>query len=753
MSILGNAVLRREDPRFLTGEATYVGDVPLEGATHLVHVLSPIAHARIESIDTSEAAAAPGVLGVFTFDDLDLTHAAPLLPGLPEAMVRPYLAEGVVRFVGEPVVAIVAETVAQAEDAAEMVIVDYDPLPALVDPELAEASELVLFPDAGSNVVTRAERGEADLSGSEVVVEARFVNQRMAGAPIEPRVGAATWDGDRLVHWSSCQGAHPTRDALAKAYGLETDRVRVIVPDVGGGFGSKARAYPEEVMLGWYSRQLGRPVRWSETRSQNMTGLGHGRGQVQHVAVGGSRDGRIDGYRLRVVQDSGAYPMMGAFLPNMTMRMASGTYDIDHVAFESVAVCTNTTPVTAFRGAGRPEAAAAIERAIDLFAAEIGMDPVEVRRRNLLAPFDEPHRTPMGTKYDTGNYPAALDAAVEAAGYDELRATQARRRAEGDPKLMGIGVACYVEITAGAGGGEHGTAELLDDGRVRVVTGATPFGQGHDTTWAMIVAERLGVAMDAVEVVHGDTDLVPSGGITGGSRSAQIAGTAISEASRKLADAARRVAADVLEAAEDDVVLDADRGAFHVVGTPSVSASWADVAAARADEDDDDPLMGISEFAAAQGSFPFGAHIAVVEVDRETGHVELVRLVACDDAGTILNPVLAAGQIHGGIASGVGQALYEEIRFDDDGNPLTANFADYGVISAAELPSFERVVLETPTWLNELGAKGIGESGTIGATPAVQNAVVDALSHLGVRHLDLPCTPERVWRAIQAAED
>jgi aerobic carbon-monoxide dehydrogenase large subunit len=587
----------------------------------------------------------------------------------------------------------------------------------------------------------------ADFSGCEVVLTQRIVNQRIAGAPLEGRAGAAWWEDGRLVHLSACQGAHPARAALAPYYGLDPSAVRVIVPDVGGGFGPKARPYPEEATLGALARIAGRPVRWVESRSENMVGLGHGRAQVQTVTIGGDRDGRLRALQLDVVQDSGAYPLMGAFLINMTRRMAAGVYDIPSIGFDGVSVATTTTPVTAFRGAGRPEAAAAIERAVDRFAAEVGLDPVAVRRVNLLPRFDAPHTTPVGTVYDCGDYGAALDLALAAAGYDELREEQRRRREAGDPALLGVGVAVYVEITAGAGGHEYGSVELLEGGRARVVTGSTPQGQGHDTAWTMIVADRTGIPMTAIEVVHGDTDLVPSSGITGGSRSAQVAGAALAVASAHLVDAARRRAADLLEAAEADVVLDPDEGRFHVRGTPARSVGWAEVAEAA----EDGPLVGLNDFTAPQPTFPFGAHVAVVEVDRDTGLVRLLRHVACDDAGTILNPILVDGQVHGGLASGIAQALYEEVRYDEAGNPLTTTFADYAFPSAAELPSFERVPLETATWVNELGAKGIGESGTIGATPAVHNAVVDALAHLGVLHLDMPLTPQRIWEAVTGA--
>jgi carbon-monoxide dehydrogenase large subunit len=477
-----------------------------------------------------------------------------------------------------------------------------------------------------------------------------------------------------------------------------------------------------------------------------MQAMPQGRGQRVDVKIGGSRDGRVTAYHLEVVQDAGAYPLMGAYLPMMTQRMAPGVYDIPNCSFHGVSVATNKMSVTAYRGAGRPEAALAIERAVDFFAAEIGMDPAEVRRRNFIPRFVEPYTTGIGTVYDVGDYEEAMRRVLAAADYAGLRAAQAEQRASGTTVLTGIGLAVYVEITSAAAPTEYGEVQLLDDGRLRVLTGATPYGQGHVTTWKMIIADHLGVPMEAVDVVHGDTDEVPSGGLTVGSRSVQVAGSSIVIAAGKLADAARERAANLLEAAVEDVVLDADAGNFHVAGSSAPAVSWADVAAAEGE-----PLVGLSDFKAPQPTFPFGAHLAVVDVDTETGQVTVRRVVAVDDAGTLLNPLIVEGQIHGGIAQGVAQALLEWMQYDEDGNPVTSNFADYPVISAAELPSYELVHMETPTWVNPLGAKGAGESGTIGSIPAVLNAVIDALSPLGVRHLDGPATPQRVWQAIEMA--
>ena len=746
MSILGNRVLRREDPALLTSGGSYVDDLDLPDAAFVTFVRSTMAHARVTDVDVSEAVAMPGVLAVITATDLGLPDLPPAMPMFNASMTRPLLARDIVRFVGEPIVAIVTERREQGPDAAEAVLVDYEPLPAIVDPVSAHTGGERLFEAAESNIVwTIDHHGDAaDFSTCEVVVTQKMVNQRVAPSPIEGRTGAAWWDGDRLVQYQSCQGAHPVRDAIAELYGLDQSDVRVVCPDVGGSFGAKAGATPELLLLGELSRRVDRPVRWFETRTENMTAMGHGRGQVQTATIGGSRDGRITTYRLDVIQDSGAYPAMGAVLPWMTRMMTSGVYAFPDVEFTGASVVTSTTPLVAYRGAGRPEAAAALERMVDLFATEIGMDPAEVRRINFLTPDAFPFTTPTGTEYDCGDYERALDLVLEAAGYAELRAEQARRRTAGDPRLLGIGLAVYVEVTGG--GAEYGEVELRPDGTVLVKTGSNPYGQGHHTAWAMLVSDRLGIPMERIEVVHGDTDVIPTGSVTGGSRSVQLAGAAVHDAAGKLLEVARQRAADLLEASPDDVVLDQDEGRFHVAGTPSIGLGWEELAVEGAD-----PLTGLSDLDEIKATFPFGAHVAVVEIDRETGAVDLVRMVAVDDAGRILNPLLAEGQVHGGLAQGAAQALYEEFRYDEDGNPMTATFADYSIISAAELPMFERVMMETPTPLNALGAKGIGESGTIGSTPAVHNAVIDALSHLGVRHLDMPATPEKVWRALAEA--
>jgi carbon-monoxide dehydrogenase large subunit len=500
------------------------------------------------------------------------------------------------------------------------------------------------------------------------------------------------------------------------------------------------------------AKEQGRPIRWRETRSESMMNLGHGRAQLQYVTMGGTKDGKVTHYQMHAFQDAGASVGMGTILaPFFTRPMAIGVYDIPNVEVRTTSVVTNTTTTTAYRGAGRPEATAAIERSMDLFALELGKDPADVRRMNLIPKFLEPHTTAVDQTYDVGNYEESLNKVLEAAGYGDLRAEQKARRDAGDPKQLGIGLCVYVEITGGVDPKqEDAKIEVNDDGTATVFTGTTPQGQGHDTAWSMLASNETGIPMNQITLVFGDTELTPVGGGTMASRSLQHGGSAVNQAAVELVEKGKKLAAQLLEADEADVVIDTDQGAFHVAGTPAVSKSWADLAVAAKQEDDE---MTISTtFVADMATFPFGAHIAVVEVDTGTGQVKHLRQVACDDAGRVLNPMLLDGQIHGGIAQGTAQALLEEVRYDEDGNPVTSNLADYGMISATELPSFEVIHMETPTFVNPLGAKGIGESGTIGSTPAVQSAVIDAVTHLGVSHIDMPATSERVWQAIQAAQ-
>ncbi len=760
-SILGNRVLRKEDPKFLTTGGVYVDDLRdplLEGALHVTYVRSSVAHGRILSIDTSGALDLPGVVAVYTAADLDLQ---PTPSDFNPMVTRGLLAIDKVRFVGEPVAVVVTSDPRVGEDAAEQVIVDYDVLPAVVDMEAAITSTTLIHEGAGSNVVFDTtvlgipeNSGSAFFEGCEVVVTGRFLNQRVAPCPLEVRGSAVAWSDGRLVQWLSTQAAQGAKATIAKANGLEPDQVLVIAPDVGGGFGAKISCDPEEALLGVIAKKTGTPLRWRETRSESMMVMGHGRAQVQYATIGGSRDGTVTHYQLHVIQDAGYFAEMGTILaPFMTRPMSSAVYAIPNIECRTTSVVTNTAVTTAYRGAGRPEATAAAERAMDLFALEIGMDPAEVRRKNLIPKFMEPHTTVVGQTYDVGDYEGALDKALAAAGYADLRAEQAARRASGDVKQLGIGVSVYVEITGGVGSGEHARIEVLDNGRAIVYTGTSPHGQGHVTAWSMLAHEQTGIPMDQIDVVWGNTDLVPQGDGTMGSRSLQQGGNAVFLAAGDLVDKAKKVAAKLLEADEADVVLDKDQGAFHVSGTPAVAKTWAELAvAAKGDPDLPEGLAHAAYYAVSGATFPFGAHVAVVEVDTETGQVKHLRHVACDDAGKVLNPMLLEGQIHGGVAQGTAQALLEEVRYDEDGNPITSNLADYAFISAAELPSVEVVHMETPTFINALGAKGIGESGTIGSTPAVQSAVIDAVSHLGVKHIDMPATAQRVWQAIQAAQ-
>jgi carbon-monoxide dehydrogenase large subunit len=745
MSIMGTRVLRTEDPKLLTVGGGYVEDlqVPeLTGAAYVTFVRSPVAHARILGVERPAPGEVPGLVGVFTADDFDDVPE----PDSSNPFAEPLLARDVVRFVGEPVAIVVTDELYQGEDAAELVSVDYEQLPAVVTIDDALADETVLFAGAGSNVVKPLD-GDLDDSifdACEAVVEATIVNQRVAPAPMETRAAAAAWDGERLTHWVSTQNAQSSKDAVVGALGLAPTAVRVIAPDVGGGFGAKIGIDRDAIVVAWAARRIGRAVRWAESRNENMISMTHGRDQRHRIKIGGTRDGRVLAYRLEVIQNCGAYLRFGPALPMLTTLMACGVYDFPAVQAVYGNVVTNTTPIAAYRGAGRPEAAATVERAMDLFAAEIGMDPGDVRRRNFIAADAFPFTTKTGATYDSGEYEKALDRVEDAAGYRALRAEQERRRAAGDALQLGIGLAVYVEITAGDGGGENARVMVDGDGMATVYSGSSPQGQGHDTAWAMLVSDELGIPMEKITVVHGDTDAVPVGVGTYGSRSMQLGGTAVHQAAVMVKDQVRKLAAEELEADPDDIEIDAAGAVWQVRGVPGTGVTWAELA----DRAGEAGLSADVHFKMDSPTFPFGAHCAVVEVDVETGKVRLVRHVALDDAGKIVNPVLAEGQRHGGIAQGAAQALLEWVRYDDVGNPVTATFADYSIVSAAELPSFELVAMETPTGLNPLGVKGIGEAGTIGATPAVQNAVVDALSHLGVRHVEMPVTPQRVWAAI-----
>ena len=704
----------------------------------------------------------PGVLGVFHAAGDDL--GVPSLQGfamMPPTLNRPVFAADTVRFVGDIVAAVVAETKAQATDAAEAVVVDYDPLPAVMTAAEALAPDAaLLFPEHGSNICFGTQFPEDDdgdpIQGAAAVGEVTMISQRLAGVPMETNgILAVPTDGG-LTLWISHQAPHAAHGTYAPMLGLEPEKLRVVCPWVGGGFGPKAATYVEHLVAGAAALKLGRPVKWVATRSEDMVSLVQGRDYTMTARLGVAADGKIVGLDVSVTACAGAYPAIGAILPMLTQMMAVGVYAIPKVRSKAVMALTNNTTIGAYRGAGRPEATQLIERVLDVAAREIGMDPAEIRRVNFLQPGSFPLTTPTGANYDSGEYEKALDAALKASDYKGLRAEQAKRRSSGDSKQLGIGVSSYVEVTAPVGlHVEFGAVEVNDDGSATVYAGTSVHGQGHQTAFAMLASDVLGIPMDQITLVNSDTDRVPRGAGTMGSRSLQTAGSAIHVASNEVFARAQKIAAHLLEASPDDIV--AGEGGVHVAGVPANSLSWAEVAAASRDASklppglDAAPLRHELDFDGSDSTYPFGSHVSVVEVDTETGDVTMLRHVAVDDCGRILNPMLVNGQQHGGIAQGAAQALYEWMQYDSDGNPLTSTLTDYLMPSAAELPSFEVSNTQTDSPRNPLGAKGIGESGTIGSTPAIQNAVVDAVSHLGIKHIDMPCTGERVWRAIQGA--
>ena len=764
-SILGNAVVRLEDPTLLTGEGKYVDDLAEPGTLHVAFVRSALAHADLGRVDVTAAQGMPGVVAVYHDggDDLGLASMQQF-PMMPPSLNRPIFATGRVRFVGDIIAAVVAESRDEATDAVDAVEVDYEPLPVVIKPMDALAPDApLLFPEHGSNVcfgTTFPENDDSDpLEGADVVAEVTMVSQRLAGVPMENNgILAVPRAEGGLTCWISHQAPHAIHAGYAPMLGIEPSQLLIKCPWVGGGFGPKAAPYVEHLVAAAAALKLGRPVKWVESRSEDMVSLVHGRDFVMTARLGVTNAGKIVGLDGTVVASAGAYPGIGAILPMLTQMMAVGVYDVPKVRFKTTTVMTNNTTVGAYRGAGRPEAAQLIERVLDVAADRIGMDPAEIRRVNFLAPGSFPLTTPTGGGYDSGEYERSLDAVLAASGYADLRAEQTKRRANGDPKLLGIGVSTYVEVTAPVGLHiEFGAVEIHDDGTASIFVGTSAHGQGHHTAFAMLASEVLGIPMDQITLVNSDTERVPRGAGTMGSRSLQTAGNAVHSASSEVLDRARKIAAHMLEAPVDDIVT--GDGGLHVAGVPSKGVSWADLAVASRDAaklpDDLEPgvLRHELDFDGGGSTFPFGAHVSVVEVDTETGRVTMLRHVAVDDCGRILNPLLVAGQQHGGIAQGAAQALYEWMQYDEDGNPVTSNLADYAIPSAAELPSFEVSNTQTASPRNPLGAKGIGESGTIGSTPAVHNAVVDALSHLGITHVDMPCTPETVWRAIQAASN
>jgi aerobic carbon-monoxide dehydrogenase large subunit len=754
-SVIGQRVRRLEDPRFLTGTGQYVDDLQPENALHATFVRSPWAHARITGIDTS-AAAELADTHVFAAADVELTvEPAPPFTGIDAQFFRPFLASHKARFAGDIVAVVLSGSRGGSVDAAELVTVDYEPLPAVTDMAEAAKDEVLLFEEAGTNVCLQRPlpADPALFDGCEVITTGSNLSSRLAACPVEPRATIAQFDDQgRLTVWLSTQTPHTDKMVLGLMLGLQPEQVRVVAPDVGGGFGGKGLAV-EDVLLAYLARKTGRTVRWTETRSENLVAMHHGRAQRIDFEIGGTRDGRIKALRWNILQDAGAYPGIGAFLANLTGLMASGVYDIPKIEIGVTAVVTNTTPTGPVRGAGRPEATQALERGLDMFAADCGLDPADVRRRNFIPKDAFPHQTAAGAHYDSGDFAGALEKVLESAGYESLREEQASRRQNGSVKQLGIGLSAYVEITNGINETEFGAVEIKRDGSAIVKTGSQTQGQGHETTFAMIASDQLGIPVEKVVVIKGDTDQVARGTGTYGSKSTQIGGAAAAQASKELVDRAKQLAAEELEASPEDMELNRERGRFHVAGAPEPALSWSDLASRLEHKGILEQLSVEVDFTAAQPTFPFGAHVAVVEVDTETGAVELKRHIAVDDAGRIINPLVADGQVHGGLAAGIAQALFEELTYDEEGNPQNSTLVTYAFPSASALPRFERVQMETPTPINPLGAKGIGESGTIGATPAVHNAVIDALSPYGVRHIDMPVNGEVVWQALQDAAD
>ena len=739
------------------GQGSYLPNHDSDGQLHLAVVRSPIGHGRILLIDTAEALAAPGVEAVYTANDLELGAIPCKVQMIPRDFARPVMARDEVRFAGEVVAAVVATSAEAAADAADLVWADIEPLPAVADIEAAiQPDAPLVFPDHGSNILHRSDRdpdGEL-FDDADVVVKAVLRNQRVAPMPIETSGAIGHADGTSVDLWLGSQNVFAHQREIAESLGLEKDDLRARVPDMGGAFGGKYSTYPEHVLVAAAARALGKPVRWIEDRRENLTGMYHGRDQLQEVAIGATNDGNIVGLRVTVYQNLGAYPAYAVDTAGSTMRMSCGAYRIPRADVEFAVVVTHTTPVDAYRGAGRPEATALIERTIDLLAAELSMDPVELRRRNLIEKEEFPFTSANGVYYDSGDYHTALDRALEMAGYTELREEQARRREDGSINQIGIGLSTYVEPTSWGYDSEWSSITVGADGAATVRVGTSNHGQGHDTAYSQLVAGVLHVPFGEVSILQGDTGEIASGTGTVASRSLMLAGSALLGSAESVIEQARAVVAERYEASIDDVML-SDDGQFAVAGVPDTAMSWAEVAALAlaAEPADDSPpgLYGEQVFQNPGGPAAFGTHISVVEVDTETGATEVLRHIAVDDCGTILNPMLVQGQVHGGVAQGYGQALIEHVIHDEDANLLTGTLVSYLIPTAEMMPAFELDYTETPTPFNPLGAKGIGEAGAIGCTPAVQNAIVDALSHLGVRHLDMPATPGRIWEAIEAA--
>lgn len=767
---VGSSVKRTEDPRLIQGLAHYVDDIKLPDTLHAVFLRSIHAHAKLKKVDTAAAEKLPGVVAVYTGKDVAKIGPVPCGAAIPD-MKNPehrVLATNKVYWVGHPVAVVIAESKYVARDAADLIEVDYDELPAVTDEEKAASPKSpVIHEKLGTNIAYKLTAGEGDieaaLKAADKVVKHKILNKRLAPIAMEPRgVLARYYPGEQeLTLWTSTQIPHLARTQISLMLGTPENKLRLIAPEVGGGFGSKLNVYAEEAILGWASMQLGRPVKWIEGRRENMQATIHGRGQVGYIEIGCKKDGTITGFRYNVFADMGAYfQLLTPAVPTLTGLMLSGCYKIPAIQMNVTATFTNKMSTDAYRGAGRPEATYVIERAMDLVAVELKMDPVELRRRNFPAPFggDQPFKTATGLFYDSGNYQGALDKALKMADYTKLRDEQKRARSEG--RLMGIGVSTYVEICAmgpspalPAGGWESATVRIEPTCKVTILSGASPHGQGQETSFAQIAADELGVHVNDCTVIHGDTAVVQYGIGTFGSRGTAVGGTAVYMSLQKLKEKAKRFAAHMLGA--DPAAVSFADGKFTSNDGKSISIQEVALGAHLAKNipaDMEPGLSATSFFEPKNFTFPFGTHICVVEIDRETGEIHIQRYVAVDDCGKVINPLLVHGQVHGGIVQSLGQALYEEVVYDDSGQLTSGSLMDYAVPRAAHVPWFELDSTETPSPVNPMGVKGVGEAGSIGATPAIVAAVVDALSPLGVRHMDMPIKPENVWQIISKAK-
>src|SRR5437868_494015 len=773
--LVGSRTKRREDPRLIRGRDTYVDDIALVGMQHLAFKRSDVAHGRIRSIDTSAAKAMDGVEAVFTGAEI-AEFLAPMPIGTPfPSPDHRAVATDTVRYGGEPVAVVVASDRYTARDAADAIVVSYDTLPAVVDLEQAMTGKptvihpafpnnlaVALVPSGTGVTATGVDDSAVDaaFAKAEVVISQRMVNHRLAPCPMEPRGVVAHYEPGKetLTIWSSTQNPHILRSFIAAMTGLGQDQVRAIAPEVGGGFGAKINIYGEEYVAAAVSKRLGIPVKWTEDRSEAFVATTHGRDIIGYVDMAAKRDGKVVGLKLRLIADIGAYNMLlTAAIPTLTMMMANATYDIPAVRCSLTEVFTNKTPTDAYRGAGRPEATYFVERGMDMLARELKMDPAELRRKNFIQPHQFPFATQTGAVYDSGDYEKALDLALKQSQWGRLKAERDKARAEG--RLVGLGLSMYVEVCGigpsaalPTGGWEHSQVTVERDGHISATTGASPHGQGNETTFAQMLADQFGVPFEHITILHGDTGVVKQGIGTFGSRSQAVGGTALHMAGSKVKTKMAKFAAALLEAHEDDVVF--ENGTISVKGSPASGKPFASVAAyayrpVPLPEGLEPGLSDEAFFEPSNNTYPFGCHISMVEIDRKTGEPTLLKLVAVDDAGNLINPLIVEGQIHGGLAQGIGQAMIEEVVYGEDGQLLTGSYMDYALPRATDFPRFELDATVTPTPVNPLGAKGVGEAGTLGSTPCIVNAAVDALSPFGVKHIDMMLRPEKLWRIIR----